>query len=70
MCCMLVLSADCRGILIQGGNVLDALVRCSTIAFDKTGTLTTGALSCTSMMPLHQSTLQPLSSHNQQGSSP
>ena len=35
--------------------MLDALVRCSTVAFDKTGTLTTGALSCTSMLPLHQS---------------
>ena len=39
----------CRGILIKGGRVLDALSRCGTIALDKTGTLTTGALSCTRM---------------------
>lgn len=44
----------CRGILIQGGKVLDALAGCSTIAFDKTGTLTTGTLACTSMLPLHK----------------
>lgn len=43
------------GILIQGGNVLDALVRCTTVAFDKTGTLTTGLLTCTSMLPVHHS---------------
>lgn len=44
--------------MIQGGKVLDALAGCSTIAFDKTGTLTTGALSCTSMLPLHHSSKQ------------
>ena len=33
--------------------MLDALVRCGTVAFDKTGTLTTGALACTAMRPLH-----------------
>ena len=42
----------CRGILIKGGRVLDALAACHTVALDKTGTLTTGALACTSMRRL------------------
>ena len=60
----------CSGILIQGGNVLDALVRCTTIAFDKTGTLTTGSLTCTSMLPVHHSRDNPSPSQSPKGKSP
>lgn len=49
--------------------MLDALVRCSTIAFDKTGTLTTGALTCTSMLPVHHSTHQAPTSQASTGQS-
>ncbi len=33
-------SASCRGILVKGGNVFDALHKIRIVAFDKTGTLT------------------------------
>ena len=33
-----------QGILLKGGNVLDAVTRCKKVVFDKTGTLTTGFL--------------------------
>lgn len=41
----------CRGVLVKGGRVLDALAACSSVALDKTGTLTTGVLVATGMLP-------------------
>jgi Cd2+/Zn2+-exporting ATPase len=41
-----------RGVLLRGGDVLDAVAGCATLALDKTGTLTTGRLTSTSVQPL------------------
>ncbi|CAH9069240.1 unnamed protein product, partial [Cuscuta europaea] len=42
-----------KGILLKGGEVLDALASCHNIAFDKTGTLTTGDFMCKAIEPIH-----------------
>eukprot|EP00850_Spirogloea_muscicola_P014894 SM000110S18901 [mRNA] locus=s110:246472:250725:+ [translate_table: standard] len=41
-----------QGILLKGGQALDALAMCNSVAFDKTGTLTSGQLTCTLIEPL------------------
>lgn len=44
-------AASRRGILVKGGNVLDALRAVRIVAFDKTGTLTEGVFAVTRVLP-------------------
>ena len=43
--------ASRQGILIKGGNYIDALAKAVTVVFDKTGTLTRGVFSVTAVHP-------------------
>lgn len=44
--------ASSRGILIKGGNYLEALNKVDTVVFDKTGTLTEGVFSVSGISPV------------------
>ena len=44
-------TASRHGILIKGGNYMEALSRCETVVFDKTGTLTKGTFHVTAIHP-------------------